>query len=106
MIINKIKFFLLIVIFNFMLISCSSVQKALDPQTKNSSEEFLVEKKSPLSMPPDFDKLPVPQAEKNLEQDNYELEDLIKKNEQVNVQIKENKNLELEELILDKIKNN
>ena len=106
MIINKIKFFLLIVIFNFMLISCSSVQKALDPQTKNSSEEFLVEKKSPLSMPPDFDKLPVPKAEKNFEQNTYELEDLIKKNEKANLQNNENKNLELEELILDQIKNN
>ena len=106
MIINKIKFFLLILIFNFTLISCSSVQKALDPQTKNSSEEFLVEKKSPLSMPPDFDKLPVPQAEKNFEQDTYELEDLIKKNEKANLQNKENKNLEFEELILDQIKNN
>ena len=89
-----------------MLTSCSSVQKALDPQTKNSSEEFLVEKKSPLSMPPDFDKLPVPQAEKNFEQDTYELEDLIKKNEKANLQNKENKNLEFEELILDQIKNN
>lgn len=104
--INKIKFFLLIIIFNFILASCSSVQKALDPQTKNSSEEFLVEKKSPLSMPPDFDKLPVPQADKNFEQDTYELEDLIKKNEKANLQNKENKNLELEELILDQIKNN
>lgn len=106
MIIKKINFFLLIVIFNFMLTSCSSVQKALDPQTKNNSEEFLVEKKSPLSMPPDFDKLPVPQAEKNFEQDTYELEDLIKKNEKANLQNKENKNLEFEELILDQIKNN
>ena len=106
MLINKIKFFLLIVICNFILTSCSSVQKALDPQTKNSSEEFLVEKKSPLSMPPDFDKLPVPQSKKNFEEDAYELEDLIKKNEKTNVQIKENKNLKLEEFILDKIKNN
>ena len=28
--------------------SCSTVQKAFDPQRKNSSEEFLVEKKSKL----------------------------------------------------------
>ena len=45
--------------------SCSTVKDAFDPQRKNSSEEFLVEKKSPLSMPPNFNELPVPQDKKN-----------------------------------------
>ena len=42
----------------------ATVQKAFDSTKKNSSEEFLVEKKSPLSMPPEFDELPVPSNEK------------------------------------------
>ena len=49
--------------------SCSTVQDAFDPQRKNSSEEFLVEKKSPLSMPPNFNELPVPQDTKNNNKD-------------------------------------
>ena len=55
--------------------SCSTVKDAFDPQRKNSSEEFLVEKKSPLSMPPNFNELPVPQDKKN---NNEVVEDDVK----------------------------
>ena len=40
--------------------SCGTVKKAFDPERKNSSDEFLVEKKSPLSMPPNLNELPIP----------------------------------------------
>ena len=59
--IKNIKFSLLIIFTTILISSCGSVQKAFDPQNKNTSEEFLVEKKSPLSMPPEYGKLPVPQ---------------------------------------------
>ena len=49
--IRNIKFSLLIILSTILLSNCGSVQKAFDPQNKNTSEEFLVEKKSPLSMP-------------------------------------------------------
>ena len=62
--IKNIKISLLIIISTILLSNCGSVQKAFDPQNKNSSEEFLVEKKSPLSMPPSFEELPVPSNEK------------------------------------------
>ena len=39
---------------------CTTAKKAFSPERKNSSEEFLVEKKSPLALPPDFDELPTP----------------------------------------------
>ena len=98
----------LLIIFSAILISsCGSVQKAFDPQNKNTSEEFLVEKKSPLSIPPSFEELPVPSNEKvNKESQINNIESLI--TEESN-----NKKLEtvesdkdFEQSILDKIKNN
>tara|TARA_B110001452_G_scaffold72591_1_gene58730 strand:+ start:1191 stop:1511 length:321 start_codon:yes stop_codon:yes gene_type:complete len=41
---------------------CSSVKKTLTGQNKKkNSDEFLVDKKNPLIIPPEFSKLPVPQ---------------------------------------------
>ena len=45
--------------------SCSSIKEGFTNQKKNSSDEFLVEKKSPLVMPPDYGKLPIPNETKN-----------------------------------------
>ena len=43
--IKKINLLLLIILSTILLSNCSSVQKAFDPQNKNTSEEFLIEKK-------------------------------------------------------------
>ena len=55
--IKNIKFSLLIIFSGILLTSCGSVQKGFDPQNKSTSDEFLVEKKSPLSMPSSFEEL-------------------------------------------------
>ena len=61
-----IKFtFPIIILFFF--ISCSSVKEAFDSQRKNSSDEFLVEKKKPLSFPPNYEKLPIPGSENSID---------------------------------------
>ena len=101
---NKI---LVIITLCLFITGCNSVKKAFDPQRKNSSEEFLVEKKSPLSMPPEFDELPIPSNEKvDKESQISNIESLITEkdsNEKSEI-IESDKNFE--ELILDKIKNN
>ncbi|MDA8721910.1 DUF3035 domain-containing protein, partial [Candidatus Pelagibacter bacterium] len=75
---KNIKSLLLIIISTVIISSCGSVQKAFDPQNKNTSEEFLVEKKSPLSIPPSFEELPVPSNEKvNKESQINKIESLI-----------------------------
>ena len=105
--IKNIKFLLLIILSGILLTSCGSVQKAFDPQNKNSSEEFLVEKKSPLSMPPSFEELPVPSNEKvDIESQTNNIESLIikKKNDEKLKNIESDKNFE--QSILEKIKNN
>jgi len=40
--------------------NCTSVKDALSNQKKPGGDEFLVEKKNPLTMPPDFNALPKP----------------------------------------------
>ena len=109
MLINKYKFLIFFGIVSFFLSNCSTVQKAFDPQRKNSSEEFLVEKKAPLSMPPDFGELPFPQNNKKDSQNqSKDIELLITENDISDNQSTEveNSDKEFEQLILDKIKNN
>ena len=105
--INHIKFSFLIILSTILLSNCGSVQKAFDPQNKNTSEEFLVEKKSPLSMPPSFEELPVPSNEKvDKESQINNIESLItkeSKNEKLET-VESDK--DFEQSILDKIKNN
>ena len=105
--IKNIKFLLLIILSGILLTSCGSVQKAFDPQNKNTSEEFLVEKKSPLSMPPSFEELPVPSNEKvDKESQINNIESLItEKNNNEKLETDES-DKNFEQSILDKIKNN
>ena len=108
MILFKLRILLLLIVI-LTSNNCSTVKKAFDPERKNGSDEFLVEKKSPLSMPPDFDKLPTPQNQNTeIEAKDGELkvllEDLSKSNNQINNQ--EQDNSEIESSIIEKIKNN
>ena len=104
--IRNIKLSLLLILSTIILSNCGSVQKAFDPQNKNTSEEFLVEKKSPLSMPPSFEELPVPSNEK------VDKESQINNIESLITEKNNNEKLETDESdkdfmksILDKIKN-
>jgi len=99
------KFYILLGILVF-LSSCGSLREGFSNQKKNNSDEFLVEKKSPLVMPPDYNELPIPNEEKEEEQTN-EIKSLISKSK--NGETKENtdeKNSSFESSILKKIKNN
>ena len=58
---NKIYFLFFIAL---MLSSCQSAKDALTLKKKPSGDEFLVEKKNPLVMPPNYGKLPIPEEKK------------------------------------------
>ena len=105
--VKNIRFSLLIILSTILLSNCGSVQKAFDPQNKNTSEEFLVEKKSRLSIPPSFEELPVPSNEKIDEEDQKNnIESLIsEKNNNENLET-DVSDKDFEQSILDKIKNN
>jgi hypothetical protein len=105
---KNINFTILLILFSILLSSCGSIQKALDPQNKNTSDEFLVEKKSPLSMPPSFEELPVPSNQKITEENktnNIKLL-IIKKNSNNEKSANVDTDKDFEQSILDKIKNN
>ena len=107
--INKYCTLILIGVMAVLFSGCSSVKSAFDSGRKNASEEFLVEKKSPLSMPPDFDELPVPQVDKEEKKDqDKDIELLITKDvtNQDNTDQINNSDEEFLKLILDKIRNN
>jgi len=106
--IKNTKFSILLILSTILLSNCSSVQKAFDPQNKNTSEEFLVEKKSPLSMPPSFEELPIPSNQKiDKENQTNNIESLItKKNNDTEKLENVDSNKDFEQSILDKIKNN
>ena len=60
MIKNKLTI-LVIILFSFSLYACESVQNAIQGKKRSEqSDEFLVQKKNPLAMPPDYEELPAP----------------------------------------------
>ena len=101
---KKFKIILVISI-AVLLSSCATVKKGFSNQKKNSSDEFLVEKKSPLVMPPEFDKLPIPQKQNSKENfDENTIQDLITNNTNINNPNKTSG--DLGNSILKKIKSN
>ena len=90
-----------------LLVSCSSIQESIGSK-KNNSDEFLVEKKSPLLMPPDYNELPVPISDsiKNKDENN-QVKELITKsnNTDSNSNNSNNSKSSFEELLIEKIKN-
>ena len=105
--INKTLTFLITIL---ILSSCSTVQEGFSSQKKKSVDEFLVEKKSPLVMPPDFDELPLPDKDvQTIEKsDEKNIKSLILNNESSadNEKSNSNQNIDFENLIIDKIKKN
>ena len=104
------KFYILLGILVF-LSSCGSLREGFSNQKKNNSDEFLVEKKSPLVMPPDYNELPIPNEEKDGQKTN-EIKSLISKSKNIESEKKldekklDEKKSTFEKSILKKIKKN
>ena len=73
---KKIYKFPAIVVLILVLNSCGTLKEGFSSQKKDSIDEFLVEKKSPLVMPPDFNELPFPE-DPNQISSNVEKTDII-----------------------------
>ena len=84
------------------------MKKGFESQRKNSTDEFLVEKKQPLVMPPDFEKLPIPDQNltDNQQENINQIEELIvtDNTKNTNSNISSDSNKKTENFILDKIK--
>ena len=101
---NK-NFYLIILL--LILCSCQGVKDALSGKKYENSDEFLVIKKNPLVLPPNFNELPTPKdvADKTqIENIENEIEDLlssIKDDEEV---LESSSSSDTESFVLEKIK--
>jgi hypothetical protein len=109
---NKYKIILILIMYSF-LQGCGTVKDAFSSQKKNSTDEFLVEKKSPLVMPPNFDELPLPKSDQVEKDEKIEnsgsLEALINnssRSQDSTIQESGSPNQSIENSIIDKIKSN
>tara|TARA_B100001769_G_C21657188_1_gene365555 strand:+ start:78 stop:404 length:327 start_codon:yes stop_codon:yes gene_type:complete len=77
---NKLNI-IITILFTFLLYSCQSAKNAIEGKKRSDqSDEFLVEKKNPLAMPPDYEKLPTPGGQEVAPEtfsNNKELKDLL-----------------------------
>ena len=91
----------------FFLASCQSTKDAFTLKKKSSTDEFLVEKKNPLVLPPDYGKLPIPQdGQINYNEKEEEEINVFLKNQDNNLSStveKDSKPSSIEESILQKI---
>ena len=92
-----------------LLYACSGVKDTLTLKKKPAADEFLVEKKSPLVVPPDYGKLPKPitiqvNEEKIGEKSENEIKKLFTNKENISSENKQSQSSSLEDIILEKIK--
>ena len=106
----KIKKITTLLFFVLFLYSCSGVKDGLQGKKRSeNSDEFLVEKKNPLTVPPDIDELPVPVDQEDQAQTDDQEDINIKKvlkideNENTNSGIDNENQNSLEKSILEKI---
>mgnify|MGYP001249527321 FL=1 len=101
---NKNYFYLILIT---LFTSCQSVKDGLSGKKFENSDEFLVIKKNPLVLPPDFNKLPVPkEVSENSQVENIEneIESLLGSIKDSNETIESSENTETENYVLEKIK--
>ena len=108
----KVKKILFIILSLILLNSCTGFSDAIQGKKRSeNSDEFLVQKKNPLTAPPDMDELPVPSdQEKRSEEISVDDSDKIKKALNIESNKTEDNNntnnkKNIEKLILEKINN-
>ncbi len=107
---KNIKILTLFLTFIF-IYSCGSAQDALVGKKRSEQgDEFLIDKKNPLSTPPDFDKLPQPGEAKSALSNENQTNDseikslLIDSDENTGTESDSNQSTSIENLIIKKIK--
>jgi len=109
---KKNNYLIFLLFFLFLFSGCQDIKKGLSGKKIDQGEEFLVIKKNPLVVPPDFEKMPVPKNEikepNSIDVENNQDNDFKKllKTQDQNVDLsdpRENSG-DLEKKIIDKIK--
>ena len=103
----KISTLLILLLFIY---SCGSVGEALQGKKRSDQgDEFLIDKKNPLVMPPDFDKLPKPgeanvKSTKQIQNEDSNIKNLLKRSEIQEEALSSEQSSSIESSILKKIK--
>ena len=86
--------------------SCGTIKEGFTNQKKYSSDEFLVEKKLPLVMPPDYKKLPMPKKDNPADLDKTRIKDLLINKKKQDIKSNSNNDIDIsfEESVIKKIK--
>ena len=101
---KKINILYLLYLF-FILSSCGTIKEGFKNPKKDNSDEFLVEKKSPLVMPPDYNELPIPNDNKtSIKTDDTDVKELIFKDKDATA-VESDSEINLEKSLLEQIKN-
>ena len=109
---KKHKFYIIFLSLVIILSSCQKFSEGMTGSKRSkTSDEFLVHKKKPLVMPPDFDDMPSPkqnkQKEEELSASSKSIEDLLNiKKKENNESFESGNDSSLEQSILKKIKTN
>ena len=105
------KIFKKFILINLLILftSCGILKDGFINQKKNNNDEFLVEKKSPLVMPPDYSELPLPNKGNNQTQTmENSIKNLVTNEQKItnSSNMESSESRDIEESLLDKIKNN
>jgi len=109
---KKNNYLIFLLIFLFLFSGCQDVKKGISGKNIDEGEEFLVIKKNPLVVPPDFEKMPLPKNEvdninsaKVENEQGSKFEKLLKTQDENNDVLDSDTNTgDLEKKIIDKIK--
>ena len=104
---RHLKIIILSNLFLFLL-SCGTLKEGFSNQKKNNSDEFLVEKKTPLVMPPNYNELPEPKInQQEIKEEKNPIKSLlIQEDDPLNDNEIDDKDKKLEDSLLEKIKKN
>ena len=106
---KKIKSLTTIFLSLLLLNSCSTVAEGLGGTKKKGSDEFLIEKKAPLVLPPSFGELPEPGTKKventtSTEENDLSIEDILSQGSSTEIsKKKDDSNNSIEKSIIEKI---
>ena len=103
----KFKKVIILILSLVFLYSCGLEGALQGKKRSENSDEFLVEKKNPLTKPPDIDELPVPlDQEKNEESETVDIKKVLEIDDtKSTTTISDGDNQSLEQSVLEKINN-
>lgn len=87
-----------------LLVSCGDVGKVLRNEKENTTDEFLVKKKGPLVLPPNFEEIPSPDTIKKKSDDQQNKIKKILKSQKKKDNKGPNKSSSVEKSIIEKIR--